>query len=199
MPVKLNIVDNNSEVRVKPKSNDEVRLKPDCGIDNARYEALVNKERQERIAADEVLQRQITENKINFIPLDSYITEQTSYQKSGVLPESILLFLRSNRLNKVVLGNKIYYLSIKDGNIQQYFSNTSNNIPNEPNFNRVDLNTDTGEFIIKDSWLDAQMKKAINHMNDTNIHITPEERVFWNNKLNCEDEVSGEELILNRN
>ena len=199
MPVKLNIVDNNSEVRVKPKSNDEVRLKPDCGIDNARYEALVNKERQERIAADEVLQRQITENKINFIPLDSYITEQTSYQKSGVLPESILLFLRSNRLNKVVSGNKIYYLSIKDGNIQQYFSNTSNNIPNEPNFNRVDLNTDTGEFIIKDSWLDAQMKKAINHMNDTNIHITPEERVFWNNKLNCEDEVSGEELILNRN
>ena len=199
MPVKLNIVDNNSEVRVKPKSNDEVRLKPDCGIDNARYEALVNKERQERIEADEILQRQITENKINFIPLDSYITEQTSYQKSGVLPESILLFLRSNRLNKVVLGNKIYYLSIKDGNIQQYFSNTSNNIPNEPNFNRVDLNTDTGEFIIKDSWLDAQMKKAINHMNDTNIHITPEERVFWNNKLNCEDEVSGEELILNRN
>ena len=199
MPVKLNIVDNNSEVRVKPKSNDEVRLKPDCGIDNARYEALVNKERQERIAADEILQRQITENKINFIPLDSYITEQTSYQKSGVLPESILLFLRSNRLNKVVLGNKIYYLSIKDDNIQQYFSNTSNNIPNEPNFNRVDLNTDTGEFIIKDSWLDAQMKKAINHMNDTNIHITPEERVFWNNKLNCEDEVSGEELILNRN
>ena len=199
MPVKLNIVDNTSEVRVKPKSNDEVRLKPDCGIDNARYEALVNKERQERIAADEILQRQITENKINFIPLDSYITEQTSYQKSGVLPESILLFLRSNRLNKVVSGNKIYYLSIKDGNIQQYFSNTSNNIPNEPNFNRVDLNTDTGEFIIKDSWLDAQMKKAINHMNDTNIHITPEERVFWNNKLNCEDEVSGEELILNRN
>lgn len=199
MPVKLNIVDNNSEVRVKPKSNDEVRLKPDCGIDNARYEALVNKERQERIAADEILQRQITENKINFIPLDSYITEQTSYQKSGVLPESILLFLRSNRLNKVVLGNKIYYLSIKDGNIQQYFSNTSDSIPNEPNFNRVDLNTDTGEFIIKDSWLDAQMKKAINHMNDTNIHITPEERVFWNNKLNCEDEVSGEELILNRN
>lgn len=199
MPIKLDVVDNNSEVRVKVKSKDEVRLKPDCGIDNARYEALVNKERQERIAADEILQRQITDNKINFIPLDSYITEQTSVQKSGVLPESILLFLRSNRLNKVVLGNKIYYLSIKNGNIQQYFSNTSNNIPNEPNFNRVDLDIDTGEFTIKDTWLDEQMKKAINHMNDTNIHITPEERIFWNNKLNCEDEVSGEELILNRN
>lgn len=199
MPIKLNVVDNNSEVRVKVKSKDEVRLKPDCGIDNARYEALVNKERQERIAADEILQAQITENKINFIPLDSYITEQTSYQKSGVLPESILLFLRSNRLNKVVLGNKIYYLSIKNGNIQQYFSNTSDNIPNEPNFNRVDLNTDTGEFTIVDSWLDAQMKLAIDHINNQDIHITPEERIFWNNKLNCEDEVSGEELILNRN
>jgi len=199
MPIKLDVVDNNSEVRVKVKSKDEVRLKPDCGIDNARYEALVNKERQERIAADEILQRQITDNKINFIPLDSYITEQTSYQKSGVLPESILLFLRSNRLNKVVLGNKIYYLSIKNGNIQQYFSNTSNNIPNEPNFNRVDLNIDTGEFTIKDTWLDAQMKLAIEHINNQDIHVTLDDKLRWNNKLNCEDEVSGEELILNRN
>lgn len=199
MPIKLNVVDNNSSVRVKHQSKDEVRLKPDCGIDNARYEALVNKERQERIAADEALQKQITDNKINFIPLDNYITEETSYQKIGVIPEIILQHLRNNKINKLLLGNKIYYLSIKDGNIQQYFSNTTDTVQGEPNFNNVDLNIETGEFTIIDSWLDAQMKSAIAHMKNKNIHLQPGEREFWNNKLNCEDEVSGEELILNRN
>ena len=206
MPIKLNVVDNNSSVRVKPKSDNEVPVKPNCGIDNARYEALVNKERQERIAADEALQAQIDENKINFIPLDNYITVDRPQQKEGIIPENILVYLRNNKLSKVILGNKIYYLSVRDGNIQQYFSNTSNNTSDKPNLNRVDLNIKTGEFIIKDTWLDAQMKLAINHINNSDIHITPNERLFWNTKLNCADKISDdpedenyENWILNRN
>lgn len=201
MEIKLNVVDNNSEVRVRPSTKDIVPAKPNSGIDNARYEALVNKERQERIAADEALQRQITENKINFIPLDSYITHTTSYQKEGVLPQELLVYLRNNKLNKVILGNKVYYLAVKDGNTQQYFSNTSGDIPGEPNFNKVNVNLETGEFIVKDTWLDAQAKAAQQHIDNREIHITPEERLFWNSKLNCEDTVSKETetLILNRN
>ena len=34
------------------------------------------------------------------------------------------------------------------------------------------------------------------HIQNTDIHITPEERQFWNNKLNCD--ISGEELTINR-
>lgn len=192
MPIKLNVVDNNSSVRVKPKSNDEVPVKPNCGIDNARYEALVNKERQERIAADEALQAQIDDNKINFIPLDDYIIIDRPQQKEGIIPENILVYLRNNKLNKVILGNKIYYLSVRDGNTQQYFSNTSNNIPGEPNLNRVDLNIETGEFVIKDTWLDAKMKLAIDHINNQDIHVTLDDKLRWNNKLNCEDEISEE-------
>ena len=199
MPIKLNVVDNNSSVRVKPKSNDEVPVKPNCGIDNARYEALVNKERQERIAADEALQAQIDDNKINFIPLDDYIIIDRPQQKEGIIPENILVYLRNNKLNKVILGNKIYYLSVRDGNTQQYFSNTSNNIPGEPNLNRVDLNIETGEFVIKDTWLDAKMKLAIDHINNQDIHVTLDDKLRWNNKLNCEDEISEENWILNRN
>lgn len=37
------------------------------------------------------------------------------------------------------------------------------------------------------------------HIKNSGMHITGEERIFWNNKLNCEDEVDGEVLILNRN
>lgn len=39
------------------------------------------------------------------------------------------------------------------------------------------------------------------HIQDTSIHTGPEEKLFWNNKLNVDDyqEVVGESLILNRN
>lgn len=33
-----------------------------------------------------------------------------------------------------------------------------------------------------------------NHINDTSIHVTPAEKTYWNNKLDCE--VSGDNLIL---
>ena len=37
------------------------------------------------------------------------------------------------------------------------------------------------------------------HIADTVAHITTEERTFWNNKINCNDEVIDEILILHRN
>ena len=38
-----------------------------------------------------------------------------------------------------------------------------------------------------------------NHINDNVRHITAAERTFWNNKINCVDTVSNNNLILNRN
>ena len=46
---------------------------------------------------------------------------------------------------------------------------------------------------------DDILKKLLDHIADEAAHITQEERAFWNNKINCEDEVSNEILILNRN
>lgn len=37
------------------------------------------------------------------------------------------------------------------------------------------------------------------HVNNSQIHITQQEREFWNNKINCGDAVFGEKLIINRN
>ena len=39
----------------------------------------------------------------------------------------------------------------------------------------------------------------LDHINDRVVHITDEERNFWNNKLNYEYNVGDENLILNRN
>lgn len=45
-------------------------------------------------------------------------------------------------------------------------------------------------------FLDAIYDAFEKHIKDTTLHITSEERTFWNNKLNCV--VDGENLTLNR-
>ena len=49
----------------------------------------------------------------------------------------------------------------------------------------------------EDDVTDAIMEVLNNHINDTSIHVTPEEKTFWNEKLNYETE--GENLIFTRN
>lgn len=46
----------------------------------------------------------------------------------------------------------------------------------------------------------AAIRNELNdHINDNIRHITSAERTFWNNKLNCNDTVAEEVLVLNRN
>ena len=42
-------------------------------------------------------------------------------------------------------------------------------------------------------------KTLIEHINDLSKHVTEEERARWNNKINCENYVQEETLVLNRN
>ena len=42
----------------------------------------------------------------------------------------------------------------------------------------------------------AILQELRNHTNDWTIHVSPEDRSFWDNKLNCTQ--SGETLVLNR-
>ena len=39
----------------------------------------------------------------------------------------------------------------------------------------------------------------LSHINNTTVHITAAERIKWNNKINCENEVTNETLVLFRN
>lgn len=43
---------------------------------------------------------------------------------------------------------------------------------------------------------DALAQRLMNHINNSVIHVSEEDRAFWDNKLNCD--VDGEELMLNR-
>lgn len=42
-------------------------------------------------------------------------------------------------------------------------------------------------------------KDLLDHIRNNDIHITRNERLFWNNKLNVNETVQGETLIFNRN
>lgn len=48
---------------------------------------------------------------------------------------------------------------------------------------------------------DSESELLLAHINDAVVHVTQEERGFWNNKLNVDDnmEVVNEALIFNRN
>ena len=47
--------------------------------------------------------------------------------------------------------------------------------------------------------VDEVMQKLNDHIADTDSHLTPDERSFWNNKLNYNISEGTETLVLNRN
>ena len=51
-------------------------------------------------------------------------------------------------------------------------------------------------------FVDEELRdKIMTHINNPNIHVSLQEKLFWNNKLNVDDasEVIGAALVLNRN
>lgn len=182
MPIDVKIVNNSSQVRVKPKSQDEVKVKSDCDTKEKVIESKLKQEREERIAADEYLQYQINQkqNNIYFIDL---------YSPQGILDEDTLNLLTSSRLNKLVYLDNIYSLGTKDDRYWRYMGSTTD--PN--NLYTIVVDTITGE------WIYSEIGNAVlqNHINDNNRHLRPGEREFWNNKLNV---VNQDELLeFNRN
>lgn len=74
------------------------------------------------------------------------------------------------------------------------------NIPN--------IKIGTGNAYVQDlAFVDEKTREIlINHINDNDIHVTLQEKLFWNNKVNIDDayaqihqELEDETLIFNRN
>ena len=60
-----------------------------------------------------------------------------------------------------------------------------------------------GQTYVQDlPFVDAELRETImNHINNQDIHVTLQEKLFWNNKLNVDDnaELVDGALVLNRN
>lgn len=181
MPIKVDIIDNSSQVRVKPKSQDEVHVKGGCGITDKHLEIKIDKEIKDRKEADEELQRQIItkQDKIVFITL---------LDAHGTLEEEVLNLLISSRLNKLVYLDSVYSLSVKDGKYWRYMGDTT-----DPNIlHTIVVDTITGEYTF------SEISNVVlqTHIEDNNKHLREGEREFWNDKLNCQ--LDGELLEFNR-
>ena len=176
-----------------------------------------NQEREERIAADEELERQIQEiiiggvmvdettitfndnNELSVTPelLNTISKKQDEIEfipipvdeLSGTLDPELLNYIVTNSVNRLVRGNKIYYLSIVNGNVKRYFSTAAED------YDAIDVNVITGEYTVTNT-------RIVAHMNNNTIHITQAEREFWNNKVTADIETissGNHNLVLTKN
>ena len=57
-------------------------------------------------------------------------------------------------------------------------------------------------YLIDLPFIDASVTRLMEHINNTQIHITQAEREFWNNKVRCDDDgliQGGETLVFTIN
>ena len=143
MPIKVDLVDNCSSVRVKPKSNQPVRAEHGEAIFDHALEAKLGIETRERKEADAELQRQLDKKPSQFnliytkenseLKLDAFdkngdlvattsttieVPDAASFivieQPHGIFSEDLLNYLIANKLNKLVYLNYIYSLVYTD-------------------------------------------------------------------------------------
>lgn len=55
-------------------------------------------------------------------------------------------------------------------------------------------------YLIDNAFVSSDRETLLNHINNQAIHITPEERYFWNQKVRCDETtVEGENLRFTKN
>lgn len=55
-------------------------------------------------------------------------------------------------------------------------------------------------YLIDNPFVASNQEILINHINNHAIHISPEERYFWNNKVRCDDTtIDGENITFTKN
>ena len=88
---------------------------------------------------------------------------------SGQFTAEKLALLQTNKVNRIVFNNIIYYLSIVNENEKKYFSRIESS-----EYNEVDVNMETGQYVFI-----SKMNPIIeDHINNTTIHITENERLY---------------------
>lgn len=127
MPIKVDVVDNNSTIKVKDivDNNSTVNVKGGTGADIRRLEYLI-------------AQLQKHKEDLGVIYLDDYLIEGQVY---GVLPQNVLNLLISYLINKVSYNGNVYYLTKINETTLEYVCSQLNVNPN-----RVDVNKESGQF-----------------------------------------------------
>ena len=130
MPIKVDISNNRSEIKVNGSSSSEVKVRNECGTSS-------------KILESQIKHLQKHKEDIGFIFLDGYINENSL---DGTLPKAELDLLSSYLINKVSYLGNIYYLNEEEENTLIYFCAKPG-----VEHNKVDLNKETGYFEITET------------------------------------------------
>ena len=151
----------------------------------------------------------------NFIPLRGeaiiYLADSThpfSRLKvgDGTTPVIDLPFIDANSINGVNIqvktveewNNNLNYTPFA-GEIDIYL-NYKYIIKNETQIGVSGIKIGDGNSYLVDLPFLGEVEEIFyDHINNNTVHITAEERQFWNNKLNCENQIIEETLFLTRN
>lgn len=113
------------------------------------------------------------------------------YNPSGTLTESQADILKQSPSNYINYLGTLFKLRYKSTSMYKYFSQITdvNNMP------VIEINWTTN------TWQYTMVVNEVltNHINDNERHVNTDERTFWNNKLNCIDDITEERLIFTRN
>ena len=93
---------------------------------------------------------------------------------SGVIGPTILPLL--NNVNRLVYRNKVYYVTEKTPTFKRYTSKNE-----EERLNIINVNLETGVYEVTTSVNQVLQ----NHINNTDIHVTPQDKERWNNKVDA--------------
>ena len=151
---------------------------------------------------------------INFVPLKGEVIIYSADDAhpfcrlkvgNGITTVSDLPFIYSNTLDKELvigttaqLNNDISYIPQK-GEVRLYLDKTTITQDGQTiTIPGIKVGDGLAYGVDLPFLGDDILQQLLDHIANTTLHITQQERIFWNNKINCEDEVSEETLILNR-
>ena len=153
-------------------------------------------------------------NAINFVPLKGEVIIYSADGAhpfcrlkvgNGITTVSDLPFIYSNTLDKELvigttaqLNSDISYIPQK-GEVRLYLDKTTITQDGQTiTIPGIKVGDGLAYGVDLPFLGDDILQQLLDHIANTTLHITQQERIFWNNKINCEDEVSEETLILNR-
>ena len=160
MPIKVNINDNTSNIRVKTSSSDEVKVKSDCKTDISRLEALIRQKQN-----------------LGFIYLDEYLDPN---KLGGTLPRGKLNLLIDYLINKVSLEDHVYYLISSTPDSLSYVCPDL-----EVQDNQIDVNIHNGFFNRNVSRLDHSSLTNLDYLSSGHTGFAGIEfgtTEYWNSR-----------------
>lgn len=151
---------------------------------------------------------------INFVPLKGEVIIYSADDAhpfcrlkvgNGITTVSDLPFIHSNTLDKELiigttaqLNSDISYIPQK-GEVRLYLDKTTITQDGQTiTIPGIKVGDGLAYGVDLPFLGDDILQQLLDHIANTSLHITQQERIFWNNKINCEEEVSEETLILNR-